>query len=299
MIRIEDFKPITLENKATLEKYFRRYPQYHSENSIVTILSWTHYSPCRYLEYKDHLILECTVDGARGYHAPIGTPDKDLLEELLHFVKQENATLEIYDEENKNLLQTLHPEIPINENRGYFEYNYKAHDLAELKGKKYLNIRGAINTFAARWSYHTEPITSVNLDEVKKLVTEWSEAKHCEANEIMREEIAAVFYSLDHFDELSLEGIAIRIDEDDKLAAIAVWEIQNSTTALIHYEKGLVQYPGVYKIINRETARTLESRITWINREGDVDVAGLREAKLRYHPEFFVKAYYVLAEDIS
>ena len=29
-----------------------------------------------------------------------------------------------------------------------------------------------------------------------------------------------------------------------------------------------------------------------------MDVIGLRESKLRYHPEFFIKAYYILPQDI-
>ena len=65
-----------------------------------------------------------------------------------------------------------------------------------------------------------------------------------------------------------------------------------------HFEKGLSNYPGIYKIINKETARELRGKVTWINRESDMDVPGLREAKLRYHPEYFVKAYYILPEDI-
>ncbi|HJJ93053.1 MAG TPA: phosphatidylglycerol lysyltransferase domain-containing protein, partial [Methanocorpusculum sp.] len=60
----------------------------------------------------------------------------------------------------------------------------------------------------------------------------------------------------------------------------------------------LAQYPGIYKIINKETARNLLGKVKWINRESDMEVAGLREAKLRYHPEHFVKAYYIVPEDI-
>jgi hypothetical protein len=238
------------------------------------------------------------MDGERGIHAAIGKPDAELLEELLIFAREENCALEIYDEENLQILKNTHPEIPVTENRGYFEYCYSTEELANLKGKKYLNIRGQINTFNSRWKYSVEKITDKNIHEVTKLIEEWSIEKHCETDEIMKEEINAVKYALENYQNLPIDGIAIRIEEDEQLAGIAIWEIQNSESALIHFEKGLAQYPGIYKIINKETARKLLGKVRWINRESDMEVAGLREAKLRYHPEFFIKAYYILPQDI-
>jgi len=61
----------------------------------------------------------------------------------------------------------------------------------------------------------------------------------------------------------------------------------------VHYEKAISEFPGSYKIINYETALRLRDKYTWINREGDMDEPGLREAKLRYHPDRFVKAFLV------
>ena len=298
MISRADFVPVTENNRHILEHYFAQYPQYHSESSIVTILTWNNYAPCSFTEYKNHLIIECTMDGERGIHAAIGKPDAELLEELLIFAREENCALEIYDEENLQILKDTHPKIPITENRGYFEYCYSTEELANLKGKKYLNIRGQINTFNSRWKYSVEKITDKNIHEVTKLIEEWSIEKHCETDEIMKEEINAVKYALENYKNLPIDGIAIRIEEDEQLAGIAIWEIQNSESALIHFEKGLAQYPGIYKIINKETARKLLGKVRWINRESDMEVAGLREAKLRYHPEFFIKAYYILPEDI-
>ena len=298
MISRADFVPVTENNRHILEHYFAQYPQYHSESSIVTILTWNNYAPCSFTEYKNHLIIECTMDGERGIHAAIGKPDAELLEELLIFAREENCALEIYDEENLQILKDTHPKIPITENRGYFEYCYSTEELANLKGKKYLNIRGQINSFNSRWKYSVEKITDKNIHEVTKLIEEWSIEKHCETDEIMKEEINAVKYALENYQNLPIDGIAIRIEEDKHLAGIAVWEIQNSESALIHFEKGLAQYPGIYKIINKETARKLLGKVRWINRESDMEVAGLREAKLRYHPEFFIKAYYILPQDI-
>ncbi len=298
MISRADFVPVTEENRHILEHYFSKYPKYHSESSIVTILTWKNYAACSFTEYKNHLIIECTMDGERGIHAPIGEPDTELLEELLIFAREEKCTFEIYDEENIQILKDTHPEIPIIENRGYFEYCYSTEELANLKGKKYLNIRGQINTFNSRWKYNVEKITEENIFEVIELVEIWACEKDKKTGTIMKEETNATLFALKNFQNLPIDGIAIRIEESKRLAGIAIWEIQNSESALIHFEKGLKDYPGIYKIINKETALKLLGKVKWINRESDMNVPGLREAKLRYHPEFFVKAYYILPEDI-
>ena len=47
------------------------------------------------------------------------------------------------------------------------------------------------------------------------------------------------------------------------------------------------------------SAKTLRDRYTWINREFDMDVPGLREAKLRYHPEHCAKAWYIKKKEIT
>ncbi len=298
MISRTDFVPITEKNRDILEHYFAQYPKYHSESSIVTILTWRNYAQCSFAEYKNHLIIECIIEGERGIHAPIGEPDAELLKELLIFAREENCAFEIYDEESIQILKDTYPEIPVTENRGYFEYCYSTEELANLKGKKYLNIRGQINTFNSRWKYSVEKITEKNIREVTELLEKWALEKQNEENTILNEEINATRIALNNFQNLPIDGITIRIEENNCLAGLAVWEIQNSDSALIHFEKGLKEYPGIYKIINKETARKLLGKVKWINRESDMNVSGLREAKLRYHPEFFVKAYYIEPKDI-
>jgi hypothetical protein len=64
-----------------------------------------------------------------------------------------------------------------------------------------------------------------------------------------------------------------------------------SDTALVHFEKGLPDCEGIYKAINNETATRLAKNFTYINRESDLGVAGLREAKMRYHPHHMVEIF--------
>ena len=80
---------------------------------------------------------------------------------------------------------------------------------------------------------------------------------------------------------------------------MALWEPLNPTTAVVHFEKGLPDCEGIYKAINAETAAHLQDRFTFINRESDMGVPGLREAKMRYHPHHMVEVFYARREDLE
>ena len=54
-------------------------------------------------------------------------------------------------------------------------------------------------------------------------------------------------------------------------------------------EKALTGYEKAYAVINREFARYTIAGYTYVNRENDVGVEGLRRAKLSYHPVALVK----------
>ena len=95
-----------------------------------------------------------------------------------------------------------------------------------------------------------------------------------------------------HFFDLGLSGIVLRID--GTIEAISVFEAMNADTAVIHFEKGSPDFDGVYKAVNMEVANRLQPKVTFIDREEDLGVPGLRKAKLSYHPHHFVEVSHVV-----
>jgi hypothetical protein len=166
---------------------------------------------------------------------------------------------------------------------------YRASDLATLPGKNYLTIRRQVNKFRKNCASVVEPITPANREEIKRFLIQWCEWKGCEGDPVLTHEKEAVFFAVDHLDELSIRGIAIRVFS--KIGAISLFEPMTADTALVHFEKGLPDCEGIYKAINAETATLLARNFTYINRESDLGVAGLREAKMRYHPDHMVEVY--------
>ena len=58
-------------------------------------------------------------------------------------------------------------------------------------------------------------------------------------------------------------------------------------------EKGDRRISDIYRVLNRELVRMCCQNFSWINREEDVGVEGLRKAKLSYKPDRLIEKYLV------
>ena len=107
----------------------------------------------------------------------------------------------------------------------------------------------------------------------------------------------AILFALDHQGDLGLSGLLIRVE--GRIGAMAVFQELSPGTAVVHFEKGLPDCEGIYRAVNQETALLLRDRYPFINRESDLGVPGLREAKERYHPHHMVGVYYARREEMD
>lgn len=292
MLGQEDFKPVTLADRAFFESHYALYPQTHSDNTFTSMVCWNHFMHYRYAYVKGNVILACTVAGVTRLHPPIGLRDPALMREVIRLaleISDDNSPLILIDPDTAKWMKKIDPDLKLVPDLNHFEYVYRARDLAELPGKKYLKIRSQINKFRKNYRHTIEPITPENREEIKKFLVKWCESKRYKENFILSREIKAAFYAIEHLTELSLQGILIRVGS--QVGAISLFERLNANTALIHFEKGLPEYEGIYKVINAETAAILAREVEYINRESDLGVSGLRKAKLRYHPHHMVEVY--------
>lgn len=291
MLNLEDFKPVTLADRAFFERHYALYPQTHSSNTFTNIVCWSSFAQYRYAYVNGNLLLAFTTAGVTRFHPPIGPRDPALMRELIQLALDvsDDTPLMFIDPDTVRWMQELDPGLVLVPDRDQFEYVYRAADLAELPGKKYLKIRSHLNRFRKNCLYTVEPITPGNREEVMEFLKKWCEWKGCKKNLVLAHEIEAAIYAVEHFTELPLRGLLIRVDS--QVGAFSLYERLNADTALIHFEKGLPDCKGIYKEINAETASVLAGEVEYINRESDLGVGGLREAKLRYHPHHMVEVY--------
>jgi len=291
MLKQENFRSVTLADRAFFEAHYAKYPQTHSDNTFTNMVCWNHFAQYRYAYVNGNVILASTIEGITRFRPPIGPRDPALMKDLLRFAQEygDDTPMVLLDPATAQWIRDLDPSVIIVPDRDHFEYVYRALDLAELPGKNYVKIRSQIHKFRRNCRHTVEPVTAANREEVLEFLVKWCEWKGCENDLVLAHEKEAVFFAIEHFTELPLRGLLIRVE--GKIAAISLFERLNADTALIHFEKGLPDCEGIYKAINAETATHLAGEVEYINRESDLGVSGLREAKLRYHPHHMVEVF--------
>ena len=131
-----------------------------------------------------------------------------------------------------------------------------------------------------------EAITADNSADVLTVVRLW-----CEDNGLDHTrypEVDVIREALDHLEPFDMRGILLYVD--DKPVAMALGNEISPLCFDINFEKALTEYDGSYSVINNEFAKRL-TNYTYINREEDMGIEGLKKAKLSYHPAIIYDRY--------
>lgn len=188
-------------------------------------------------------------------------------------------------------LETLFPgQFEFTEERAYFDYIYLRESLVELKGKKLHGKKNHLNAFKNTYpDWKFEHITSENIDECWQMNEEWSRQNEMSLGSGLLKEKTALRTAFDNFFEEGLVGGLIRVD--GKVIAYSMGHKLNSDTFVVHFEKAFADIRGAYQIINQQFAQHCCEGYTYINREDDTGLEGLRKAKLSYLPQILLTKY--------
>ena len=170
------------------------------------------------------------------------------------------------------------------EKRAMSDYVYNTADLISLSGKKYHGKRNHLNKFLSLYNWTYKNIDKTNLKKCAEFVARITS----ERNPDPAHEINAMNLLFDNFFELGVTGGCIEID--GRIAAVSVGE-KMGDTALIQVEKADTAFDGAYAAINQIFLKNEFSDCRFVNREEDMGVAGLRKAKMSYHPAFLYTKY--------
>ena len=290
VLSLSDFQKVELRDKPLFDDFYSRFPPSHSSDLFTTIISWEEYVEYRYLVHDNCLLLISRSAKELEVRVPIGPFQKEVLEQAVTLARKEHASIGYIKSMEKDLLLRQYPSLTFHEDRDLYDYVYRTSDLATLPGTAYAKIRNRLHKFTNETPYTTEDITDNNMDEVHEFLKRWCLWKDCASDEILEQERKAIVYSMAHYFDLGLSGIVLRIE--GTIEAASVFEQMNRDTAVIHFEKGSPDYDGIYKAVNMEAAKRLQTQSQFIDREEDLGVPGLRKAKLSYHPHHFVEVYH-------
>ena len=99
----------------------------------------------------------------------------------------------------------------------------------------------------------------------------------------------AIIEVLNNFEQLKLKGGALFLV--NKVMAFTFGEQLNEDTAVIHVEKADPDVNGAYTAINQAFVANTWQDMTYINREEDMGIEGLRKAKESYRPVKMIKKF--------
>jgi hypothetical protein len=202
--------------------------------------------------------------------------------------------------DNKKVLETLMPgDFYYIDERDFYDYVYLRENLALLSGKKYQPKRNHINNFKKRYNYEYINITPQIVPQCLELECKWfKENRTDDDKEELSDERHSMTFALHNADELGLIGGAIRVDGE--IIAFSFGAPINHNTFGVHVEKADTRFEGAYTVINQEYAAHLPEQYIYMNREEDLGIPGLRQAKLSYQPILLEKCAAVMnAEAVS
>ena len=249
----------------------------------------------------DHLVMFSHFDGHSMYPFPIGQGDpRAALEAIIADAYKRGIPCRItgMTEAEKNILQEYYPGLfRYHCDRDSFDYVYDINDLADLKGRKYQQKRNHVNRFAATYpDYFIRPLDESNFAQCKALTDAWYSRKNQDdPHEDLLMEQNALRRAYAHYHELGMIGIALYAE--DRMVAMTMASFLDDETLDVHFEKADIDIPGSYAVINREFARYVRThypQVKFLNREDDTGSAGLRQAKLSYHPHHMVEKCWAL-----
>ena len=129
-----------------------------------------------------------------------------------------------------------------------------------------------------------------NIYDAQKVADAWYYEHLQDEDASQLAEYKAIKEALENFEELGLIGGIIYVN--DSPCAMTIASKINENTVDVHFEKAVGEYAlnGGYAAINKLFSEKLDG-VTWLNREEDIGIEGLRKAKLSYRPKIMLKKY--------
>lgn len=292
---INDFKPLGIEDKALFDRFFREDPPLISEMTFTNLFMWRHrYRPVWLLSEGCLLILFRPEKGPLYGLPPAGKGDKGkALAALCAEIGKVSEEIRICrapeDFVTAHVDLSLYTCLPDRDNS---DYVYLTRDLIQLPGNKYHRKKNHLNQFVKRYDFEYRPL-DINLVEcVLDMQEAWCQMRECMADPDLLAEDYAIREALTRFEDHGYAGGAILMDS--RIEAFSIGEPLNRDTAVIHIEKANPRINGLYTAINQLFCKEAWSSFTYINREQDMGVEGLRKAKESYYPHHMVNKYTVI-----
>lgn len=272
------FKEVGPEDRARFEEFFDRFPQTVCEMNFPNIFIWKDSEHPRWSVLNGGLAVVVRPDFEEPYALPpAGADNAAAAEALLDLVPRLSRVPE-------GLAAGLAARgFAVEEDRDNFDYVYRTADLAELAGKRFDGKRNRIRKFERTFRSSYQPLAPEHSAGCLELLKAWSgEREGDDASPDFSASRRAVERALTDHPKLGMFGAVVLVD--GRVGAFTMASRLNRDTAVVQIEFADQAFPGLAQWINREFVRRELGGFTFVNREQDLGLPGLRKAKMSYAP---------------
>ena len=281
------FHQLTLSDREAVQAVTLHAGRRNCNYTFANLVGWQFWYYTEVCVLDDTVVLRYTHEGERAYMVCTGKDiSKELLDALLDDA-QGNLVLIGLEDNQATQLSTLNTSLSISVEpiRNQYDYIYRRADLAELHGSHLNAKRNHIHRFRAEHpDFEYRQLTPELFDECRRLTEVWQEEK--DASDTIDAEKQVMETIFTNWDALGMIGGSIFVD--GKMVAFTYGAAVTNDTIDICVEKADRRIEGAFAIINQQFAEHLPEQFVYLNREEDMGIPGLRQAKLSYHPEILL-----------
>ena len=282
-------------HKIQLDSYFKSGKFLNSEFTFTNMFIWQQSYNIRYAEIDGNLCI-FSHHGTEPESVSLTTFTGDTestVTKLLTYFEYINSPviIRLFGAEQKQIISETFPDkFNFEEDPNSYDYVYSIPDLISLPGGKYHSKRNHINKFQNLYQYEYHTMTKTYCAQCREMFQRWSEAKRDTIANI-DEQLTAVNRLLDNWENLDISGGCITVD--GHMVAFSFGEVlcEANSIIVIHLEHADVDYRGSFPMINQQFLENEWASLTYVNREEDMGIMGLRNAKKSYKPCLMVKKY--------
>lgn len=282
-----NFKTVTQKDASRLARYYTACSYRLCEYSVGTKLMWRDELHPSWTEAAGCLIVRNAIRGQEVYDYPVPGPDGDE-EAALTAIEDDCAergvipVISVVPEEKAPVLLRRYPYVKVSNIRTWKDYLYYKEDLQFFAGRHYAGQRNHIHKFQAMYSdvifreLKTEDLPLIEGfwerygQEFSKADDPKAKTELAYAKRLLRLTGKPWFRTGGFFD-------------DGQLIALSMAE-KIGDTLIIHVEKALYSYVGIYPALVQAFAQTFGEDVKYLNREDDAADRGLRASKMQYGP---------------
>jgi len=276
-------KKVEISDKSILEKILSSNKGLCCEYSFANLFIWGDIYDTRW-ELKDGTLYIFYAE-ENSLLMPIPSIPPKKLAEIpdLFSIPRKNLYINHTSDEYINTNKEIFTFFEIVDDDDFVDYVHLIDRLVELKGTKLAKKKNLISQFVRNYpEYQCVPITKNLKTTILEFSEKWLSQQHATHLGLEHEKLA-LHNAIKHFEELSLEGLAIFAENE--ICAFSIFSRQNDETYIEHFEKASPEIKGSAQIINMETAKYLRNKAKFLNREQDIGIPGLKKAKLSYDPD--------------